>query len=279
MTTEDDVLARIGQTAREAQEDDARLERVARGEAEPSEIADLEREAAADPKLALRLEGSRPFDAAVVDRITKSVSAPQAEPVVEVAPGKTAEVVAFRPAHPERPSTTPNAWWRRLVLAAGPLALAAAMIVYVGGQSGPSAPDLPAYTLTAVGPQAMRGPAESTDPAASTRLRLPRGVGRDARFELLLRPATAPQGKVVAYAFTFEGPSSEASPLDAKVEIAPEGSVKLTGASRAVEGATEIRVVLGAPAAIGKFDDAATRARSAKSDAHVLVLTIPIDRE
>jgi hypothetical protein len=262
-----------------AEEHDDRFERVASGEAERGENADRERAAAVDPQLAAPPERTRPLDAAAADPIARSVSASKAEPVVEVAPGKTAEVVALRPATPERPATTASAWRRRLVLAAGPLALAAAMIVYVGGQSGPSAPDLPAYTLTAVGPQAKPGAAESTDPAASTRLRLPRGVGRDARFELLLRPATAPQGKVVAYAFTFGGTSSEASPLEAKVEIAPEGSVKLSGSSRAVEGATEIRVVLGAPTAIGKFDDAAARARSASGDAHVLVLTVPIDRE
>jgi hypothetical protein len=208
-----------------------------------------------------------------------SVSAPTAEPVVEVAPGKTAEVVATRAASPERSTTTPSAWRRRLVLAAGPLALAAAMIVYVGGQSGPNIPALPAYTLTAVGPRATHDPAQSSDPIGSTRLRLPRGVGREARFELLLRPATAPPGKIVAYAFTFGGSPPDPSPLDAKVEIAPEGSVKFSGSARAVEGSTEIRIVLGAPTAIGKFDDAATRAQSAKSDAHVLVLTVPIDRE
>ena len=281
--TEEDVLARVGEAAREAQKDDARFERGARGEAEPGELADLERAAASDPALAARLEGSRPFGAAVVDRIAEKVSPKKSnvEPVIEVAPGKRgAEVVALRPKPSEASSVKSGAtgaaspWRRRLVVAAGPLALAAAMIVYVTSQSGPSVSDLPAYTVTAVGAQAMRGPAEE-----STRLRLPKAAGRDARFELLLRPATAPPEKVVAYAFTFEGSAAEPAPLDAKVEIAPEGAVKLTGSSRALEDAAEIRIVVGAPLAIGKFDDAATRARSAKSDAHVQVLTVPIDRE
>ena len=63
------------------------------------------------------------------------------------------------------------------------------------------------------------------------------------------------------------------------VQIAPEGAVRLTGASRALTGASEIRVVLGEPTAIGKFDDAAARAAANRSDAHVRVLVIPIDRE
>ncbi len=187
------------------------------------------------------------------------------EPVVEVRPTEaSAKGGVSEAASP----------WRRLVLAAGPLALAAAMILYVTSQSGPSVADLPAYTVTAVGAQPIRGPAGS-----STRLRVPKAARSDARFEVLLRPATAPQEKVVAYAFTFQGSASEPAPLEAKVEIAPEGAVKLTGSSRALEGAAEIRIVVGVPLAIGKFDDAATRARSAKSDAHVQVLTVPIDRE
>ncbi len=200
-------------------------------------------------------------------------AAPEAtEPVVGVAPGKPAEVVAVRPVPPARPPTAASAWRRRLVLAAGPLALAAAMVIYVGGQSGPTAPELPAYTLTA-------GPPGSSDPTTSPRLRVPKTGGRHVPFELSLRPATAPQEKIVAYAFTIDPSTPEPAPLEAKVEIGPDGSVKLAGSARALEGATEIRIIIGAPTSIGKFVDAATRARSAKSDAHVLVMTVPIDRE
>ena len=194
------------------------------------------------------------------------------EPVIEVAPGKAAQVVVVRPAEPQRTGGAAT-WRRRLVLAAGPLALAAAMVVYVGGQSGPDHPDVPAYTVTAVGD---RAPGQAYE--ASTQLRMSKAGGRNARFEVVLRPAKPPQEKVVAYAFTFGASAPEPAPLEAKVEIAPDGTVKLSGASRALEGANELRIVLGTPAAIGKFDDAATRARSAKSDAHVLVLTVPIDR-
>lgn len=278
--TDDDVLARIGGAAREAQKDDRRFERVARNEAGPDELADLERAAADDPELAVRLEGSLPFDAAAVDRIAKGVHA--AHVAMKPAAVKQANVIVLRPGASDAPDThgksaagAASPWRRRLILAAGPLALAAAMVVYVTGQSGPRVPELPLYTVTATGPQAMRGSSE-----ASTRLRLPKAAGREARFELLLRPATAPHEKVVAYPFTFGGPgATEPAPLEAKVEIAPEGGVKLTGASRALEGAAEIRIVIGAPKAIGKFDDAAMRAQSATSDPRVHVLTIPIDRD
>ena len=155
---------------------------------------------------------------------------------------------------------------------AGPLALAAAMVVYVTAQRGPSGPELPAYSVSASGEQSMRGATE-----ADARLRL--GKGRDARFELVLRPATAPAEKVVAYPFTFVAPGSEPAPLEAAIEIAPEGAVRVTGSSRLLEGVHEIRIVVGAPAAIGKFDDAAARARSGVTDARVRVLTVPIDRD
>src|SRR5690606_29548290 len=144
------------------------------------------------------------------------------------------------------------------------LALAAAMIVYVTARSGPDGPELPPYTVTATGEAAMRGAAEE----AST-LRLAKEPARDARFELVLRPATAPAETVVAYPFTVTAPGAEPAPLDAKVELAPEGAVRVTGDARALRGAAELRVVVGAPADIGKFVDAAARAAEGRSDARV----------
>jgi hypothetical protein len=250
--SEDDIVAQIGKHEREARKDDARFDRVARGEADAAELAELERAAADDPELAARLEGSRPLDPAVVDRIAASVPKP-AKPAPKVVVGP---------------------WRRRLTLAAGPLALAAAMLVYVTAQRGPSLPELPAYSVTALGEQTMRGPAE-----ASARLHVAKTPERNARFEIVLRPATAPAGKVVAYAFTLASSDAEPAPLEAKVEVAPEGAVRLTGPSRALLGAKEIRVVVGDLAAIGKFDDAATRAAANRSDAHVRVLVVPVDRD
>lgn len=168
----------------------------------------------------------------------------------------------------------PSAWKRHLVTAAGPLALAAAMIVYVTGRSGPGAPPLPAYTVTATVDQAA-----SAEGQGAARLRLARAGAKGARFEIVLRPATPPEGKVVAYAFTFDAPDAEPAPLDARVELAPEGVIRLSGAGRALEGARELRVVVGEPAAIGKFVDAAARAAANATDADVRVVTVPIDRD
>jgi hypothetical protein len=259
--TEDDVLARVGKLAREEQSDDARFERVARGEADAAELEELERKAAADPVLATRLAGSRPLDAGVVDRITERVLA----------------AGASRPEHAEREGGNVVSLrarrMKRLVTGAGPLALVAAMILCVVGGSrlGPSSPELPDYSVTATSEQAMRGAAE-----ASARLRL--GKSKDARFEIMLRPATAPEKKVVAYAFAIGEPGSDPNPLDAKTEVSEEGAVRITGSSRALEGAREIRFVVGDPDSIGKFDDAVRRATSG-SEGPVRVLVVPIDRE
>jgi hypothetical protein len=165
-------------------------------------------------------------------------------------------------------------WRRLLVLAAGPIALAAAMIVYVTTQSGPALPDLPPYSADVSGVRGDGGPAE---PGA--RLRVASASNESARFEIVLRPATAPAGKIVAYAFTLGAGVSEPTPLDARVAFAPDGAIRLTGASRALGRSSEIRIVLGEPAAIGKFDEAAARAASDRSDARVRVLVVPIDRE
>ncbi|HEY8080351.1 MAG TPA: hypothetical protein VIF62_39750, partial [Labilithrix sp.] len=62
--------------------------------------------------------------------------------------------------------------------------------------------------------------------------------------------------------------------LDADVETSEEGSVRVSGASLVLDGATELRVVIGAPDA----ETALARARTNRSDAHVLVLSVPIAR-
>jgi hypothetical protein len=125
--------------------------------------------------------------------------------------------------------------------------------------------------VSASSDQTMRGPAEP----ASNRLRLHSG---DAPFEIVVRPATTSGGKVVAYVFAIgEG---EPNPVEANVEIAPEGSIRIKGRTRALDGAREVRIVIGvAQESIKRFDDALVRARDGKSDASVRVVTLPIVRE
>lgn len=249
---EDDVLGQIKEHVRAERSDDVALEAVARGET----VEALEGRAAEDAEVAALLAASRPLGAAVEERIAARI-APASRPVTRATP-KT-NVVPFA---------------RRLAMVAGPLALAAAVLLYVvagrDGQSGLAL--LPDYAVSASGDQTMRGPA----PAVSTNaLRLHAG---DAPFEIVARPATTAGTKVVAYVFAIgEG---EPSPVDAKIKISPEGSIRIQGRARALQGARELRVVIGvAEGSIKRFDDALGRASNGKSDASVRVFTVPIVRD
>ena len=256
---EDDVLAQIRDHVRRERADDASLEAVARGETRTPPVAELERRAGTDPQAAALLAASRPLGAAVEERIAARV-------VLEAEPAKV------EPKASAKPKVVPFA--RRLAVVAGPLALAAAVLIWVlAGRNGETARALlPDYAVSASSDQAMRGPG---DTAPSTGLRLHAG---DAPFEIVVRPATSAGRKVVAYAFAIgEG---EPNPIDAKVEIAPEGSIRIRGRARALDGAREVRVVIGvANESITRFEDALTRARDGKSDASVRVLAVPITRE
>ena len=144
---------------------------------------------------------------------------------------------------------------------AGPTALGAAVVLLWGSQRGPTEPDLPRYEL---------GGGE----AGAARLVSRAGPG--ARFELALRPVARPAERVVAYAFAF-GDGLEPAPLEATIDLAPDGAVRVAGDARALRDARDVRIVIGAPAAIGKFDDAIERARRAEGDGRVRVVVVPIE--
>lgn len=261
----DALLASIGTHVREEQKDDALFESIARGDAAAADREALEARGATDGDVALRLAASQPLGADVIDRITeRALGALQAG-----APARV-ETPVEKPAA----KVVPISWARRLVLGAGPLALAAGLLLYVvaGPKLGTGGADLPTYGVTASGAQEMRGPGEHGD-----HLRLARG--KDGRFELVLRPATAPPAKVVAFAFAVGAAGGDPSALDAKIEVAPEGAVRITGRSSMLEGASTVRVVVGAPDAIGKYDDALALAKSGSESRGVRVITVPIDRE
>jgi hypothetical protein len=103
-------------------------------------------------------------------------------------------------------------------------------------------------------------------------------AGRDAPFELSAVPRTPSAVKVVAFAFAMGEGDVEPNPVDAKVAIAPDGAVRLAGRARALEGAREVRVVIGAAADFKRYEDALSTARSGSSDAQVRVLRVPIVR-
>lgn len=262
---DDDILRGIRDHVRAERADDAALEALARGETGTARIEELERRAAADPETAAVVAASRPFGPAIEEKIAAHVG-------LAPAPAKApAPAPAAAPANERR--VLP--FLRRAAIYAGPVALAAAVLLYVGlgGIGGERHAALPDYAVSASSEKEMRGPGEAGEATASLQLR----GGPDAQFEIVARPSTTAAAKVVAYVFAMgEG---EPNPVDAQLDVAPEGSVRIRGKARALEGAKEIRVVLGtANDSIKRFEDALSRARDGKSDADVRVLVIPIVR-
>ena len=170
----------------------------------------------------------------------------------------------------EVPATKVNRVPRRGFVIAGSLALAASVALYFGvREPALSGVLLPDYSVVASSQKEMRG-ADEARPSLELR------GGPDAEFEIFARPA-ATTGKVVAFAFAMG--EEEPNPIDAKVEIAPEGAVRIRGRARALGGAREVRIVLGtASDSIKRYEDALSRARSGKSDAKVRVLVVPVTR-
>lgn len=162
-----------------------------------------------------------------------------------------------------------RSWSRRAALVGAPLALAAAVVLYFVTRS--TSPVIPPYDLSAS--DAAGSPPAAAGGPATNRIHM---GSKDARFEIVARPASASAAKVVAFPFAMIG--GEPVPLEAKVDISPDGAVRIAGGFRALEGASEIRIVLGSIEAIGKFDDAHARANKGASDDHVRVLTVAIDR-
>jgi hypothetical protein len=143
------------------------------------------------------------------------------------------------------------------------LAVVAAVLAGVGHMSrdGASPAALPGYAIASVG--SAPGSLELVSGPSST-------------FELVLRPTARVPTKVVTYVFAIgEG---EPNAVDAKVEVTPEGEVRITGRTRALAGAREVRVVLGAATDFKRFEDALSRAREGTNDDRVRVVVVPIVR-
>jgi hypothetical protein len=282
---DDDALARIREHVRADRKDDAALEAIARGEAEVEPGAELVERAQGDAEAAAMVEACRPLGDAAVDRVAaaaladrsapRGAATPEPEPKLKPEPAPEPKLKPEPEPEPKsKPKPKPKSvvvpFLRRAAIYAGPVALAAAVLVFVGlREPAPSGRLLPDYSVVAGSQKEMRG-ADDARPALTLR------GDPDAEFEILARPATA-TGKVVAFAFAMG--EAEPSPVDANVELAPEGAVRIRGRARALYGAREVRVVLGtASDSITRYDDALSRARSGKSDAKVRVLVVPIVR-
>lgn len=207
-----------------------------------------EREAEPAPEAAI------PLGDDAVDRIVARVSA--AKPT-EATKNARAKVIAF-----------PR--WARTYGA--PIAVAAAVVLFVATRDhGDHGPVLPGYSVTASGEQSIRG-----DQPKTAALRI--GKSAASRFEIVLRPETSVgDAKVVAYAFVME--DTEPVPLDGKVEISKAGAVRISGDARALRTGKELRVVVGTPESAGGFVAAVERARTGKSDDHLKVLAVTIERD
>ena len=253
------ALSLVRDHVRAERADDAALEALAGGdESSPLAVKLVER-AANDREAAALVDASRPLGADAEERIAARLS-PK--------PSVTASAPAAAPA--PKPGRV-LAFVRRNAVYVAPLAVAAAVLVYVG-RGDPTHASLPDYSVAATSEKEMRG----TDVAAAPPTQLELRGGTDAVFELVVRPATAVPIKIVAYVFAIgEG---EPSAVDAKIEIAPEGAVRINGRARALAGAREVRVVVGPASDFKRYEDALARARDGKSDGQVRVLVVPIVR-
>ncbi len=216
---EDELMTRLGEAARDraGEEDDEVWEQLAAGLLPPERLAELERQAAGSPEIALRLRTFRPLDAGFKDRVARGLGAPAA-PV---------------PVRPRRAA--------RWVGAAAGLALAAGLLVMV---SRPPPSALPAYTLSAQGDSALRG-----DPQAPSQ---PLTLSPSSRVQLLLRPAQPVDGEVAARLYTSTG--GVPAQWDAPLERSPEGALRLSAPASAIprggDRPTALLVFVGRPGAL-----------------------------
>jgi hypothetical protein len=142
----------------------------------------------------------------------------------------------------------PASWFRRAAVIAAPLALAAGVALWI---AMPGAAPLARYDVTASGgEQAMRAPAPGGTVVH---------VGpHDSRIELVVRPATT-EHDVEAHPFAVRGASVE--PWTSTSETSAEGAIRITGTSAALAGASELRVLVGHPRALGNATDQLEKAR------------------
>ncbi len=154
-----------------------------------------------------------------------------------------------------------HAFVRRRGALAAVVAFVLVGIVYLSRDAGSQA-GLPGYAVASVG---------------SAQKSLEVAPGPSSTFGLVVRPTARVPTKVVAYIFAIgEG---EPNAVDAKIDVTPEGEVRITGRARALAGAREVRVVVGPATQFKRFEDALSKAREGTSDDRVRVVVVPIVRQ
>ncbi len=176
------------------------------------------------------------------DRIARAILGPSKRPALRVVPGgadaeeaaHAGDSVREPDAGPtDAPAQTPHAAprWRRAAMLGGPLAVAAAITLWVGTRS-PAEDTIPPYELSMVSLASSR-----STPSAAAQLEVV--VDPEGDFELVARPA-APTPGVSARALLDD------APWTAPVDVSREGSVRVAGSVSALfgDGRQERRVTL-----------------------------------
>ncbi len=134
---------------------------------------------------------------------------------------------------------------RRAAWIVAPLAMAAAVLLWIGRGGGPIAA-LPEYELALVG-------GDQTTRATPAQLRGDTlRVRAGARVQISARPATKPDGEVAARAFLIEGGAARV--WEVPIEISPEGAARISGDASAIfpspSGDWDVVLALGRPGAL-----------------------------
>lgn len=157
------------------------------------------------------------------------------QPLDDAARGRIAESLASKMAPRRRAERA----WGRIGVVAGGLALAAGLAFLV---TRPSASALPDYTIDPTGPASMRAPSA---PNGNTCTLQPAAEGS---FELVVRPSRELRGDVRAQVFAFDGRDHRS--IGAEVEVAPSGSIRITGKRSSLIGARSVGVLVARPSAL-----------------------------
>ena len=245
---DDELLRKLGAVSADRDRDRdptaAQWERLLRGELSPSEVAELERLAEHDEEAAAMLALHRPLDASeregIVADLASHLGSPSASPL------------------PSSPVTEPRRipWRARAFTVGAGLARAAGVALLVTRGSAPAA--LPLYTVEVTGAATSRGSAPAVATEAPGSACIIHASPRSS-FELVARSDATNAGSVSAQAFVVRGGAF--TPWSGALAISPSGSVRILESGALLEGASELRVVVGREEQLAG-DAALARARS-----------------
>ncbi len=211
--------------ATEREQLDGRWDRLAAGALTPEEEAALRAEAEGSPVGAAALVAFQPLGAVAEARIVARISAQREvdRPTDRTARSEPASSAVDRPPASRSGAVLP--FRRRFAVWGGGLGLAAAAalvaLLVLPGNSVP----LPSYTAELLSGDRTDRSAAGTEPSSR------RTFSNGARFELVLRPATAEVGEVALRCFLIpsEGGAPRAFPACDRAVTSGDGSLRVIG--------------------------------------------------